>query len=72
MKIAERLLPNDQMIHWLHDIEGRQEVWVGTADNIKYVGISDMSVEIHFRDGSGIRITTPDFTDLNITAMDAA
>jgi hypothetical protein len=73
--LASRMKANDGTIRYLHDKEGLTEQFrMGTPKEIKYLGVMRSSVEIHFRDGSGIRITNPDkFTaGLDIRTMDNA
>lgn len=62
--IAERLLPDEGHIKQLNHKFDEASSAYGLIDHprkIRHVGVSDLSVELHFYDGSVLRIMNPDF-----------
>lgn len=64
MGIATRLNDSNKSICALteqYDATRSDSTIIGHTNNITYLGISDLSIEVHFGDGSTMRITNPDF-----------
>lgn len=67
MGLATRLNSTDHDIRALHRGYDLQEVnpsntIIADTRRIVYFGVSELSVEIHFDDGSTMRVTNPNFS----------
>lgn len=69
--LAGRMIPTDEMIHYLNPTPDKffPDTHQGTAEEVVYVGVSDISIEVHFKDGSGLRVRARDYSPLKVTSM---
>jgi len=55
VRYAERFVPNDRSFFAYATCEREEDR--GILENVAYIGVTQLSVEIHFKDGSDLRIT---------------
>ena len=64
MGLAQKLIPKNGIttLHRAFDNENDPSYVVGHPKEIIYLGVTELSVQIDFVDGSQLRITNPHFT----------